>query len=1114
MKERGSNGLAYGLYASDNTANPPAGYIHTNGSDRGAVGTSALTVNSWNHLATTYDGQSLRLYVNGALVTSHEVSGNISTSGQPLRLGGNTVFADEYFSGLIDDVRIYNRPLTHGEVLYNMSTPVGGTPDSTAPTASISSPANGATVSGQVMVNVTATDNVAVGAVRLRINGAPWATDTQAPYQILLDTRQLPNGSYTLSGEVQDVIGNVTSLASRTIHVANATDTTPPTLTLLNPDAGQQVAGEVVLSAFSADDVAVAGVQFRVDGNNLGGEDNAAPYQRVWNTATVADGPHQIEVISRDASGNTTSQSLSLIVDNTAPTLSSQTPNAGASSVSPSIQPSAVFSEDIRASVSQFELRDSGGGLVAASVQYDSNLRKLSLIPDQSLLLDEIYSVSLSGVQDLAGNAAAAISWSFSTGNTQGDTVPPTLASHQPASGAVDIAINTTVLATFSEPIQPATLSFVLRDASNNVVGASVSYNNVTREATLSPNLPLADYSTYTATVSGAMDIAGNKMQPVSWTFTTSSFAPVLVSSYPEPSSTNFPPSADLSVTFSEPIVFATLNFVLTGPGGQNIAGAVSYDNSIRTATFNPSQELAPQTVYSVSVSAQDAEGNSSNSQWSFTSGAALSGLTIWNTATTPAVASANDTSAVELGVKFRADLDGFVTGLRFYKGPFNTGTHSGHIWAADGTLLGSATFTNEASGGWQQVDFDSPIAIVANATYVASYYAPNGGYAYDSGYFSGGSVTNGHLTALGQGVQGGNGVYRYGVGGGFPSLSFNATNYWIDVVFATSLADSTAPTVTSQSPPPGATNIATNTSVAATFSEAVEATSIVFSLRDANGDVVPSVLSYDNNTQTASLTPNAVLQGGVTYTATLGGARDSAGNAMATVNWSFTTGGLVSNASLWNQNTIPAVSSSNDSAAVELGVKFRADRDGFLQGIRFYKGNANTGTHVGNLWSADGSLLASATFTNETALGWQTVNFALPVAITADTTYVASYFAPNGGYAYNHGYFATAFVNGALRALATGEDGGNGVYRYGSSSAFPSEFYNSSNYWVDVVFSQSLDDTQPPTLLNQSPAPASFGIATHADITAVFSEAVQPATISFQLHDQWNNLVPADVSY
>lgn len=108
-------------------------------------------------------------------------------------------------------------------------------------------------------------------------------------------------------------------------------------------------------------------------------------------------------------------------------------------------------------------------------------------------------------------------------------------------------------------------------------------------------------------------------------------------------------------------------------------------------------------------------------------------------------------------------------------------------------------------------------------------------------------------------------------------------------------------------------------------------------------------------------------------------------------------------------------------------------------------------------MWAADGTKLASATFSGESASGWQQVNFTTPVPIQANTTYVASYHAPNGHYADDGGFFATAGVdNGPLHALRDGLDGADGVYAYGSSSAFPNSTYQSSNYWVDVIFSQA----------------------------------------------------------
>jgi hypothetical protein len=158
----------------------------------------------------------------------------------------------------------------------------------------------------------------------------------------------------------------------------------------------------------------------------------------------------------------------------------------------------------------------------------------------------------------------------------------------------------------------------------------------------------------------------------------------------------------------------------------------------------------------------------------------------------------------------------------------------------------------------------------------------------------------------------------------------------------------------------------------------------------------------------------------------------------------------------IWAVTAAPGTIDNGVDSAVELGVKFRSDVSGSIIGIRFYKASTNTGTHVGNLWTSTGTLLASATFTGETASGWQQVTFASPVPITANTVYVASYHTNVGHYSQDARYFATAGVdNPPLHALANGLSGGNGVYAYGSTSSFPNGTWNSTNYWVDVVFNQ-----------------------------------------------------------
>jgi hypothetical protein len=133
--------------------------------------------------------------------------------------------------------------------------------------------------------------------------------------------------------------------------------------------------------------------------------------------------------------------------------------------------------------------------------------------------------------------------------------------------------------------------------------------------------------------------------------------------------------------------------------------------------------------------------------------------------------------------MKFRVDVNGSVSAVRYYKGVGGTGNQIGLLYA-NGTLLAQATFSGETASGWQQVNFSSPVAITANTTYIVALYT-DGGCAYDPGYFTSKGVNNGPVHALQSGVSGGNGVYTYATGPTFPALSFNDANYWVDLVFA-----------------------------------------------------------------------------------------------------------------------------------------------------------------------------------------------------------------------------------------------------------------------------------------------------------------------------------------
>jgi hypothetical protein len=161
----------------------------------------------------------------------------------------------------------------------------------------------------------------------------------------------------------------------------------------------------------------------------------------------------------------------------------------------------------------------------------------------------------------------------------------------------------------------------------------------------------------------------------------------------------------------------------------------------------------------------------------------------------------------------------------------------------------------------------------------------------------------------------------------------------------------------------------------------------------------------------------------------------------------------------IWSPSDAPTSFAGADNP-VTLGVRFTSDINGSVTGIRFYKSPQNVGTHTGQLWDSNGTLLAQGTFTNETASGWQQLTFASPVAITANTTYVASYFDPGGYFAVNQYYFANSgHDNPPLHALQA-----NGVYVYSNSTVYPTFMTNSTNFWVDVVVPAAAAPPPPRT--------------------------------------------------
>jgi hypothetical protein len=194
-----------------------------------------------------------------------------------------------------------------------------------------------------------------------------------------------------------------------------------------------------------------------------------------------------------------------------------------------------------------------------------------------------------------------------------------------------------------------------------------------------------------------------------------------------------------------------------------------------------------------------------------------------------------------------------------------------------------------------------------------------------------------------------------------------------------------------------------------------------------------------------------------------------------------------------WTDSDPTGLLSSSDSAAVTLSNRFYSDADGYVTGIRFYKGSGNTGEHIGLLWDESGAELARVTFTDESGSGWQQANFATPIPITGANVYVYGYFAPNGGYAYEGGYDWSSIHVDPLHFTTVNPS----VFAYGSTPTFWNETYLQSNYSIDVLFhaqpTESILSRLTSKVLSAVGASASVDFVT--DLIALFHEYILDLT-------------------
>ncbi len=674
-------------------------------------------------------------------------------------------------------------------------------------------------------------------------------------------------------------------------------------------------------------------------------------------------------------------------------------------------------------------------------------------------------------------------------------TTPPTVTAETPTSGATGVAVSSTATATFSEAVQASTINFTLTPKGGSPVAASVAYNSSSYTATLTPSSALAYSTTYTATVSGVLNNSGVAMtSPFSWSFTTAAAsAPIVTSETPLSGATNVAVSSTATATFNQPVQSGTISFTLTPKGGSPVAASMTYNSSNDTATLTPSAALAYSTAYTATVSgAQNSSGVAMTSPftWSFTT-MADPPSTPYVSSETPMPATLNLALSTVPTVTFNQPVQS-STIVFTLKNEFGT------------AVAGSVSYNSSTN----TATFAPSAALPASTTYTAT--------------------VSGAKNSAG--------------------VAMSSPVSWEFIT------DAGSPTVTTESPTSGGTSVGLSTPVTATFSEPVQAGTIIFTLTPSGGSPVAATVTYSPATFKATLTPSSPLSASTTYKASVSGA-DVEGDSMVASSWSFTTGsasslqnGLVAE---WQFNEGKGTTTADDTGNGHNGTL--SGTVSWVQGLTGPYALNFRSSSLGHVSVPDSPSLDFSATQSYSLSAWVYVP-SLPGAwtgVVAKSTDKGNYYGiwinasnqwdgsagssavqlvgPTAAIGWSQ---VTLVQNGSSGTLALYVDGvqvatgkaqnssGTGVLCIGGDNGVDAYFngaiddvrvYNSALSGSEV---QGLVATAPMMVMNETPSPATTSTSNLPTLTASFSQVVQASTIKFTLTSSSGTSVPGTITY
>jgi hypothetical protein len=570
-------------------------WVNGGGSKLGAHSSNnVLTAGQWSHVAVTYNASQpqnnrFSIYVNGVDVTVRTDVASVGTitaiNPTNIRIGSNQPFG-EYLNGAVDEVRYYNRLLSLTEIQNDMNTPIGV--DNTAPSVNISAPANNSSVLGTINVTANASDNLAVAGVQFLLDGNNLgAEDVSSLYSISWNTTTASNGTHILTARARDAAGNSTTSTNILVTVDNAA----PAINITAPLAGT-INGTVDINANANDNNGVIGVQFLLNGNNLGSEDLTAPYSFTWNTNTVIDGNYTLTARARDSAGNTTTSSQIVVnvlnhpPDNESPTINITAPTAG--EIQGTINITADANDNIGVAGVQFLLNSNPLGSEDVSLPY-------SISWNTWTVANNTYTLT-AVARDAAGNTTTSAQVVVTVNNPP-DTELPVVNITAPGAGNISGTIS--VNANASDNAGVVGVQFLLN-------GNPLGSEDLTSPYSISWNTKTIANGTYTLTAV-ARDAAGNTGTSADVIVTVNNDNTPPATNITSPSAGNVSGTINVNANANDNVGVAGVQFLLDGNNLGTEDLTVPYSVSWNTTTIVNGNHV-------LTAIARDAEGNTATS--------------------------------------------------------------------------------------------------------------------------------------------------------------------------------------------------------------------------------------------------------------------------------------------------------------------------------------------------------------------------------------------------------------------------------------------------------------------------------------------------------------------